>query len=111
MVAAGLLTAAETETFPCSISESEGRALMERVFFGKAAPEDPKQDFVPPAEAEMRSLASRHHAANPHKTYEQSYAEMFIHPKNRDLAERIKAESIGRAQMLPPAKPVPAYAR
>jgi hypothetical protein len=87
----------------------------------KAAPPDPKQDFVQravedrgPAHTRLHEMALEHSRAHG-LSYQQSYTRLFTSPENVALRAGIAAEagirtlSLDEARALAPSKPFPAY--
>jgi hypothetical protein len=79
----------------------------------KAAPADPRQDYVSPGPAhdELNERVVAHMKANPALSYQQAFTREYLHPDNRSLKERVDAERILRAQAREPAPAFPAYRR
>jgi hypothetical protein len=87
----------------------------------KAAPQDPKQDFVEravesrgPAHAKLHEMAIEHSRAHG-LSYQQSYTRLFTSPENVALRAGIAAEAgirtltLDEARALAPAPAFPAY--
>ena len=79
----------------------------------KAAPPDPRQDYVSPGPAhdELNERVMAHMKANPALSYQQAFTRVYLHPDKRSLKSRVDAESVLHAQRLAPAPPFPVYAR
>jgi hypothetical protein len=79
---------------------------------GKAdAPMDEVQDYVTPGSAsdELERLVITRMKNNPKLSYQQSFTQEYLDPKNRSLKERYDSEGILRAQAREPAPAFPAY--
>jgi hypothetical protein len=78
---------------------------------GKAAPADALQDYVSPGSArgELEQLVITRMKNNPKLSYQQSFTQEYLDPKNRSLKERYDSESILRAQAREPAPAFPRY--
>jgi hypothetical protein len=72
---------------------------------------DEVQDYVSPGAAsdELERLVITRMKNNPKLSYQQSFTQEYLDPKNRSLKERYDSEGILRAQAREPAPAFPAY--
>jgi hypothetical protein len=112
------------ETYAKAYSEiycSPENIALRKGTVGKAAPPDPKQDFVEravedrgPAHSKLHEMALEHSRTHG-LSYQQSYTRLFTSPENVALRAGIAAEAgirtltLEEAKALAPSKPFPAY--